>query len=76
MVENSAYFFELQKKLQQDEESNKNYKKVGEIWFYKGKILLDPKSIVYQQVVFEHHNTPIRGHSGYKRTLHYVRHFF
>lgn len=68
MIKHSQYFKDLQDKAAAGHLSD-NYSHYNELWFYKGRVLLDPLSTFCQEVLADAHSSPIGGHSGYHRTL-------
>ena len=44
------------------------YQKRGGLYYYKGKLLVNPASTLTQTLMSEHHDTPEGGHSGYEKT--------
>lgn len=67
MVRESSYFAELERKLGENKLNGEKYKKYNDIWFYKGRVLLDSQTLLCAWEILENHDTPSGGHS---RTLH------
>lgn len=68
-MKDSPYYQQLKQKLDQKSISEIHYKEVNGVWYYKGRILLEPNSDLCHRVLMEHHATPAGGHSGYQHTL-------
>lgn len=73
MISHSQYFKVLEGKSKKGELSNSRYKKISGVWFYKGRILLDPAAELCNTIFFDHHATSEGGHSGYHRTLRRIK---
>lgn len=68
MIEESPYFKEITDKDTKGTLNNK-HTFTNHIWFYKGKVMLDPTSPLCREVIADAHDSPSGGHSGYHRTL-------
>lgn len=73
MVKESQYFKDLEKNESEGMLNTQKYHKINWVWFYKRRVLLDPQSPMYQQVISENHDTLMGDHSRYHHTLHRVR---
>lgn len=76
MVRGSDYSAELEQKSVGNQLDTQKYKKINEVWFYKGRVLLDSQFPICRQIISEHHDTPSGGYSDYHRTLHRVKRTF
>lgn len=65
MVMNAKFFQDLQKKFDNEKLSTEKYLVMNGVWYYKGRVLLDPVSPFCKQVIVDHHNAPEGGYSGY-----------
>lgn len=72
MVTQSS-FKELQAKFKEGTLSSSRYKKISGVWFYKGRILLDPNSELCKTIFHDHHEAPGDGHSEYHRTTRKIK---
>lgn len=64
MMNTFEFFKELQEKADRGILSPVKYKKIGGVWFYKGRVLLDPTSLC-TTIFHDHLAAPRGGHSGY-----------
>lgn len=68
-MRDSPYYWQLKEKLAQKLLSDIHYREVDGVWYYKGRIMLEPGSDLCKKFFLEHHATPTGGHSGYQHTL-------
>lgn len=61
MISQSDFFRELERKRSEGHLDTQKYNESNRIWFYKGRVLLDPHSTMCHQVIFDHHDTPTGG---------------
>lgn len=52
---------------------NQHYKIHNGVWFYKGKVLIDPEDALCGEIFYNHRDSLAGGHSGYHRELHRIR---
>lgn len=55
--------------LQRDPGAKKGWSYVGEMLYYKGKMVLPKSSSMVEKLLQEFHNSPAAGHRGYLRTF-------
>ena len=68
MVKTDTFFSELNTKWNEGQLDTSKYQKRGDLFYYRGKILINPSSSLTQLLLSEHHDTPVGGHSGYEKT--------
>jgi len=68
MVSTDAFFSDLNSKWNEGLLDSAKYQKKGDLFYYKGRILINPSSSLTQLLLSEHHDTPVGGHSGYEKT--------
>ena len=65
---NSPFFLTLYQSLNKDLDQYADYEVQDGLLMYKGKLLLDPKSLLINQVLHECHTTLTWGHGGIQKT--------
>lgn len=73
MVAHSPFFVGIHKKYEEGSLSPTKYKKIEGVWFYKGRVLIDPNSTLCSTIFHDHHEAQGGGHSGYNRTLRRIK---
>lgn len=76
MVAQSLYFLKLKDQWRQGTLATEKYKLRNELWFYKGRVLVDANSEFCKKILHDFHSSPAGGHSGYHKTLKKVRAVF
>lgn len=75
-VQDNEFYGTIKTMVESSNEGSINYQFRDGVWFYKGKVLLSPTSVLIPQVLAAMHSFPTSGHSGYHKTLARVRNSF
>jgi len=69
MVQTDDYFQSLNTKWEAGTLDPSVYQKKNGLFYYKSKILINPTAPLTGLLIVEHHDKPVRGHTGYEKTL-------
>jgi len=68
MVSTDVFFSDLESRWNAGLLDTTKYQKKNGLFYYKGRILINPSASLTQLLLSEHHDTPVGGHSGYEKT--------
>jgi len=69
MVSTDTFFSDLESRWSDGLLDATKYQKKNGLFYYKGRILINPSAPLTQLLLSEHHDTPVGGHSGYEKNL-------
>lgn len=67
-IQDDAFITQIKNDLQGGRPLPKGYELVQDIVHYKGRVVISPKSALAVQLLREHHDSPVGGHSGEIKT--------
>lgn len=69
LVAKDPYYTQIAEKLAAGKLDGTRYSHLEGIWYYKGRVLLNPEASLCHEMLVESHCTPAGGHEGYHRTV-------
>jgi len=69
MVNTDVFFSDLESRWNDGLLDNTKYQKRNGLFYYKGRILINPSASLTQLLLSEHHDTPVGGTQGMKKPI-------